>query len=564
VGSNAKDESFDMSDRGTPVGATTATEYQELWSQCELRKAELEERNRQIDALLDSSPAGILLLDAERRILRANSEFRRVLGLESRTLEGMPIEELTEHLRSHLGPPSTAEVLVGALLGQPAPAEAAITIPTPRTVLVQQRAVEDATGRQVGAVVVLEDISENARMRRELEELAQFPLTNPFPVVCLCGDGRFSHANPAARPFLEELGVRDEKIELLLPTNYRELLQNTLETRAPLTNVQVDTMGRILQLTFRPFPGRDEVFLMIVDVTEKHRAQELIQKHAQELEEAYTALRNAQAQLIQSAKMATLGTLSAGIAHEVNTPVGAISSGIETLGLIGRKISAILVKLGPKMEQREQEELARLLRVLNEITGANSAACARITKIVRSLKAFAGLDEAPLKTVDLHEELDGTLTLLHNELKTRIEVAREYGRLPRVECLASQINQVFMNLLTNAIHAIPDKGTIRIRTQSEGEAVRISISDTGRGIPPEKLERLFEPTFTHQGARVGAGLGLSICQKIVEEHQGRILVESTPGKGSTFTVVLPVKFPQPSTRPKKDEVIARLGDSAPR
>jgi signal transduction histidine kinase len=150
------------------------------------------------------------------------------------------------------------------------------------------------------------------------------------------------------------------------------------------------------------------------------------------------------------------------------------------------------------------------LRMLTEMTGAIAVASDRIAKIVRSLKSFVRLDEAPVKSVDLHEGLESTLTLLHNRLKERIEVVREYHQLPLVECVPSQVNQVFMNILVNAVEAISGHGTIRIKTEGEPSRVRISISDSGRGIAPEKIRELFEPSFTTHGGRVGAGLGLSI------------------------------------------------------
>ncbi len=504
--------------------------------------SELQTHSRQIEVLLDCSRAGILLLDQRGYILRANQGLRRMLGIENGRLVGQPIATLFEKMKSCLGPSSALEALIDTLLGNRIRAEVSFTSPEPRTLLVEQTAVKDDAGQHLGTVVVLEDVSQVFRMRQELEELAQFPQTNPFPVMCLCGDGRFSHANPACRAFFGEIGVTEENFDLLLPANYRELVRHALESRAALTEVKVETLGRVLQLNFRPFPARDEVFLMIVDITERQRAADLLKKHAEELEAAYTQLRRTQAQLIQSAKMAMLGALAAGIAHEVNTPLGVISGGNQTLELITREVSAVLLKLASKAEQQEQRELVQMIQVLKEVTAASSIACERISKIVRSLKAFAGLDEAPLKTVDLNEELEGLLTLLHNQLERRIEVVRDYGRIPRIECQPSQVNQVFMNLLVNAIQAIPEKGVIRVKTESDGETVRISISDTGRGIAPDKLERLFEPSFTSQGNRTRAGLGLCICQKIVQDHCGQILVDSTPGKGSTFTVVLPVKF----------------------
>ena len=159
--------------------------------------------------------------------------------------------------------------------------------------------------------------------------------------------------------------------------------------------------------------------------------------------------------------------------------------------------------------------------------------------LVGSLKNFARLDEADLKKADIHEGLESTLTLVQHEFKNRIQVERQYGNIPQVECHPNAINQVFMNLLVNASQAIPDRGTITIRTLKKGEFVRIAISDTGVGIPAENLSKVFDPGFTTKGVGFGTGLGLSICYKIIQEHHGRIEVESSD-RGTTFTVVLPL------------------------
>ncbi len=377
-------------------------------------------------------------------------------------------------------------------------------------------------------------------LRQELEDLAQFPQSNPFPVVRLGLDGRFSYANPACTALLRELGIESNNMEPLLPSNYRELLEGVRESRATLSGVRVEAMGRIFELTFSPFSVQEEVFLMLVDVSEKQRAEDLLREHAQALETAYAELRRTQAQLIQSEKMATLGMLAAGIAHEVNTPVGALSSNTETLALISRKLSRALLKLVPEGKQAGREDLLRTLQLLEEIAAANRMACDRIANLVRSLKTFAALDEAPVNSVDLHEALESTLTLLRNQFNQKAEVVREYDALPAVECRPGQINQLLMNLLLNAIQAIPDQGTIHIKTESLGEKIRISIRDTGTGIARER-QGLCDPALTKQGSRMGVDLDRSIACQIVYEHGGAILAESTES-GGTVSVVLPVKF----------------------
>ena len=281
------------------------------------------------------------------------------------------------------------------------------------------------------------------------------------------------------------------------------------------------------------------------DVTEREQLADHLRHHAEELEKEVEArtldLRNSQAQLVQQEKMAALGKLVAGIAHEVNTPIGTITSNADTL-------SRSLEKLSSTMESDQVPESVRALRplkqvqsVLEDIARINQLACERIVNIVSSLRNFARLDEADLKTANLHEGIESTLTLVHHELKNRIEVVKDYGDIPAIRCHPNQVNQVFMNLLVNASQAIDGKGTITIRTFREGDIVNVRFSDSGVGIPPENLSRIFDPGFTTKGVGVGTGLGLSICFKIAQDHGGSIDVKSDIGQGSTFTVQLPIR-----------------------
>jgi two-component system NtrC family sensor kinase len=240
-----------------------------------------------------------------------------------------------------------------------------------------------------------------------------------------------------------------------------------------------------------------------------------------------------QSQLIQAEKMASLGLLVAGLAHEINTPMGAIHSNNDTLTRAVAKIRKLL-------EPAPNDEVGRLLGILDEVCRNNEVAADRITGIVRGLKNFARLDEAESKAVDLHEGLESTLLLVQHQLKNRIQVVKSYGDLPQVVCHPNQLNQVFMNILVNAAQAIRDRGPIPIKTWKEDNSVKISISDTGKGIPPENLSKVFDPGFTTKGVGVGTGLGLSICYKIVQGHDGTIDVQSSD-KGTTFTIVLPLK-----------------------
>jgi signal transduction histidine kinase len=258
-----------------------------------------------------------------------------------------------------------------------------------------------------------------------------------------------------------------------------------------------------------------------------------------ELEAVRQKLAKTEAALVQSEKMASLGNLVAGVAHEINTPVGSIHSNSDLMARALEKLRKILDD-APDLPADEEKELERILGALENISQVNQTACQRIVAMVRSLKSFARLEEPECRESDIHEQIDSALTLVHHELKNRIDVERDYGELPPVQCFPNHLNQVFMNLLVNASQAIEGKGRIRITTRAEGDRVRIAFEDSGTGIPPENIDKIFDPGFTTKNVGDGTGLGLSISKKIVDAHHGAIEVESGPGKGTTFTITLPV------------------------
>jgi signal transduction histidine kinase len=236
--------------------------------------------------------------------------------------------------------------------------------------------------------------------------------------------------------------------------------------------------------------------------------------------------------------MASLGNLVAGIAHEINTPIGAISSMHDTLTRAVEKLRHTLDTDFPKV-CAESRALQKALKVISDANQVIATGTERVMKIVRSLRSFARLDEAELNRVDLHESIDNTLTLVHHDIKDRVEVVKDYGDVPPVVCYPSRLNQVFLNILVNASQAIEGEGEIHISTCVKDGKVRVAIRDTGAGIPEEDLKRIFDPGFTTKGVGVGTGLGLSICYQIMQDHEGEIQVESSVGEGSTFTVVFP-------------------------
>jgi two-component system NtrC family sensor kinase len=196
---------------------------------------------------------------------------------------------------------------------------------------------------------------------------------------------------------------------------------------------------------------------------------------------------------------------------------------------------------------RQAGKVRELLRSMNSLTKFSGMAAERMIKIVTGLRTFARLDRAAEDEVDIHDGLESTLTLIHNQLKDRVTVHKDYGDVPPIRCHPSRLNQVYMNLLVNASQAIAGKGEIQLKTFATENDVVVEITDTGEGIPAENLGRVFDPGFTTKGVKVGTGLGLSIVQRILDEHDGKIEVESKVGEGSTFRVFLPLR---PVSRPR--------------
>jgi two-component system NtrC family sensor kinase len=274
-----------------------------------------------------------------------------------------------------------------------------------------------------------------------------------------------------------------------------------------------------------------------------------------ELTELNRQLGAAQDQLVQSEKMASIGQLAAGVAHEINNPIGFIFSNIGTLDRYLRdlfKVLAAYEACEPRMGDAQARQSLALLRreveldYLKEdipaLMSETRDGIERVRKIVQDLKDFSHVDaNRDWEWADLHKGIDSTLNIVNNEIKYRAEVVRQYGTLPLVRCLAYELNQVFMNLLVNAAHAIKrERGTIVVRTASGDGKVWIDIEDDGCGIAPENLQRIFDPFFTTKPIGKGTGLGLSLAYGIIKKHGGLIEVTSEPDKGTRFRVTLPV------------------------
>jgi len=296
-----------------------------------------------------------------------------------------------------------------------------------------------------------------------------------------------------------------------------------------------------------------EVIGSLTDITDRKRMEEALQKKGLEQQELINQLQETQAQLLQSEKMASIGQLAAGIAHEINNPIGFINSNMGALKGYVNSLCELtehfdLTVQGLPAQEELKEKLAQLKKQADydflkddvaDLIKESLDGLKRVKDIVQSLKDFAHVGESEWQFADLHAGLDSTLTIANNEFKYKATVKKDYGKLPQVKCLASQLNQVFMNLLVNAAHAIKENGVITIRSGAENDWVWIEIGDNGCGIAPDNLNRIFEPFFTTKPVGKGTGLGLSLSYNIVTKHGGRIEVASEPGLGSRFTVHLP-------------------------
>lgn len=288
------------------------------------------------------------------------------------------------------------------------------------------------------------------------------------------------------------------------------------------------TIGAIIALTVQSsvVKANSELLQMVAEqltgAVIRTLLTENIKEQNQKLRKTLKELEETQLQLINSEKLASLGQLVAGVAHEINTPLGSINSNNEMLKRI--------------IEKNIVAENTEIIKDLNEI---DTEAIKRITNIVKSLKKFVRLDEAEQQPADINKELDLTLQLINHEVKNKVTVVKNYSEVPMVNCYVNMLNQVFMNILVNACHSIKEKGKIVITTGVEDNMLKVSIKDNGCGISEKNKSKIFNVGFTTKGIGAGTGLGLAISQKIIAKHKGTITFTSQEGIGTEFVVKIP-------------------------
>ncbi|MBI4997482.1 MAG: bacteriohemerythrin [Rhodocyclales bacterium] len=285
-------------------------------------------------------------------------------------------------------------------------------------------------------------------------------------------------------------------------------------------------------------------------------ANEQLAEEHKELTALLKKVEEAQSQLLQSEKMAAIGQLAAGVAHEINNPIGFVNSNLGTLRSYTERLLNVIsayeqcqakvkdIPMDDLMAVRAAADLDFLREDVMSLLKESQEGLSRVKKIVQDLKEFSHVDEAEWQVADLNEGMESTLNVVANELKYKAEVVRQYGQLPPVRCIPAQVNQVLMNLLVNAAQAIESRGTITVRSGCDGQLAWIEVQDTGKGMSAETQKRIFEPFFTTKPVGKGTGLGLSLSYDIiVKRHGGRFDVTSEPNAGSTFRVWLPVAGP---------------------
>lgn len=369
-----------------------------------------------------------------------------------------------------------------------------------------------------------------------VETIERLWLVDPRLQIVICT----AYSDTPWNEVLDRLDVRDRLLILKKPFDAIEVRQlaNTLVVKWQMTQ---DAAAQLTQL-------EEAVIERTSEITRTNLA----------LQAEITERKLLQSQLLQAAKLASIGQLAAGVAHEINNPIGFVFSNFGTLeGYIDQlfdmlaaydRIEASLrmpdvVTERPK--PHEKDELEFLKEDIPILMRESKQGIERVRRIVQDLKDFSRVDSTQdFQWANLHQGIDSTLNVVASEIKYKADVVKEYGVIPDVECLPAQINQVILNLLINAAQAMGERrGCITIRTGTEGEEVWLEVADNGSGIPPDTLKRIFEPFFTTKAVGVGTGLGLSMSYGIVQKHRGRIDVDSIVGRGTAFRVTLPVCHP---------------------
>lgn len=439
-----------------------------------------------------------------------------------------------------------------------------------------------------GVIGVVRDITRQKEIElfyRELE-LSFKALTNSakYGIISINENKVIEYSNPAASkisgyPEDELYGAIIDKI-FVTPSEFYDCLELYIKDKFFNKDIR-DSQDPVLEILIKK-KNNDQIYteitissyeifnvvhfvILIQDITLRKNAEndllnskEQLKNQNKNLEDALSSLQKVQDQLIHSEKMASLGQLTAGIAHEINNPLTFVSSNIKRFNEYFNDINSVLDKwrlsgksafnnnegknkLDELMEMEKQIDLEFIRQDFTDLMKYNLNGIERIKNIVQQLRGFSYSEDIVLSEEDINTAMEETLMLVWNEVKYKAEIIKNYGKLPSVVCNVGELKQVFINLLINAVNAIKEKGQLIIDTFSLKDYVFIRISDNGCGIPAENITKIFDPFFTTKSLNMGTGLGLWVCMSIIKKHNGLINVTSELGKGSTFEIKLPLK-----------------------
>lgn len=572
-------------------------------------QSSLQEVGRVMQQIIETDPVATFVIDAEHRVTHWNAACARLSGIPAHEMIGTTDTWRAFHPEQQ---PTLADMVVdGSILdGGHRSARGFIR---PSTILPdtyeceahfpqvggQERWIyftaaplRDLSGRIVGAIETLQDVTarhraeeELRRNQAELEQIvaqrtAELRLTHDELDAFLENASvgimatRGTQVTRSNRKFAEIFELEADELQdidtqrFFADADDRErldrLLRDSLSAGRSLSHeMRAHTArGRSIWLQLIAYTADvadplASVWWILQDRTEVMRAQDELVQNFRAIKQTNKRLEEAQNQLLQSEKMASIGQLAAGVAHEINNPIGFVNSNLGSLRRYVEALLALVAAYGRHRDRIDDEELASLEQEadldfmaddLPVLLRESEDGLLRVKKIVQDLKDFSRIDSADWQDADINAGIESTLNVVMNEVKYRADVERRYGNLPPVRCLAGQLNQVFMNLIVNAAHAMDaSRGLITLSSRTESrdgvEGVVIEVADNGKGMTPEVQRRVFEPFFTTKPVGQGTGLGLSLSFSIVKKHGGAIAVQSEPGRGTRFEVWVPVGGP---------------------
>jgi len=517
---------------------------------------ESEKRYRE---LYDNAPIGYHEIDREGRIAGINRTEANLLGYAPEEMIGRYVWEFMAEDQHELSKKAFKKKIEKKKVPMEAFERKYVCKDGKQMDLyISDRLILDKDGKVTGIRSTVQDITERKKaedaLRESEERYRSVSQAAEEAIITADSSGKIDTWNHGAQKIFgyEEGEVLGKPLSILMPKRYRDAYKKGMQRL--ISTGDSNILGKTVELHGLRKNGVEfplELSLSSWKTAEKINFTGIIRD--------ITERKNMEQMLIQAEKMASIGQLAAGIAHEINNPIGFIGSNLNTLERYSKKLteyihkSQNLAKAGAEKESFDPKsfiddfnllskkyKIEHILENFKDAVAESLEGTARVKKIVSDLRDFSRTDKAEFESADINDVLEKTLSLVWNELKYKAEVVKELGSLPQIECNPGRLTQVFVNLLVNAVHAIEQHGVIRIKTFKVRNSIKVQISDTGKGIPKAQLGKVFDAFFTTKEPGKGTGLGLSISYNIIRDHHGTIEVESKEGSGATFTVTLPL------------------------